>query len=114
MPALSTLISTSPSPGSGTGRSASCITSGPPNSSIWIARMGAGSLDGRLVAAPHQEPVQVSQEARLQVAAAHLRAQEAARGHALSEPVLVGRPRGRRAALDPVLAVLGPVVAAAP
>src|SRR3954451_8698342 len=41
MPARSTRISTSPSSGSGTGRSASCITSGPPNSSIWIARMGA-------------------------------------------------------------------------
>src|SRR3954449_6615742 len=43
MPARSTRISTSPSPGSGVGRSATCSTSGPPNSSIWIARMGAAA-----------------------------------------------------------------------
>src|SRR4051795_7641653 len=39
MPARETRIRTSPPPGSGVGRSASFSTSGPPNSSIWIARM---------------------------------------------------------------------------
>src|SRR5215212_11968925 len=43
MPARSTRISTSPSSGSGVGTSASCITSGPPNSSIRIARMVAAA-----------------------------------------------------------------------
>src|SRR3954451_16499472 len=34
-------MSTSPSPACGTGRSTTCRTSGPPNSSIWIARIGS-------------------------------------------------------------------------
>src|SRR5919201_1760261 len=37
-------MSTSPSPGSGRGRSTRRSTSGPPNSSIWMARMPSGSL----------------------------------------------------------------------
>src|SRR2546430_12595449 len=41
MPARSTRISTSPSPGSGTGTSTTCRPSGPPNSWIWMARIGA-------------------------------------------------------------------------
>ena len=39
-PAWLTLISVSSGPGSGTGRSATFKTSGPPNSVIWMARMG--------------------------------------------------------------------------
>src|SRR3954468_22655668 len=37
---------TSRSPGSGTGRSTSSRTSGPPNCVCWMARMGAGSYGG--------------------------------------------------------------------
>src|SRR6476661_1202668 len=43
MPARETRMSSSPSPGSGVGRSTSCRTSGPPNSCCWMARLGAGS-----------------------------------------------------------------------
>ena len=45
-PARVTLISTSPSAGSGRGSSASVSTSGPPNSVIWIARIGAEASEG--------------------------------------------------------------------
>src|SRR5438105_921749 len=47
MPQRSTLTSTSPSFGSGRSISLSCRTSGPPNSSIWIARMRAGDYSSR-------------------------------------------------------------------
>src|SRR5919109_3532102 len=47
MPARDTLISTCPSPGSGTGTSATLSTSGPPNSSIWTARMGGRAYPPR-------------------------------------------------------------------
>jgi hypothetical protein len=42
IPARETLMSTSPSAGTGRGRSTSWSTSGPPYSSIWIARMARG------------------------------------------------------------------------
>src|SRR5688572_3525558 len=44
MPARDTSISTSPSPGSGFGTSATRSTSGPPNSSIWTARISSAQL----------------------------------------------------------------------
>src|ERR687887_361260 len=49
MPACETFTSSSSSPGSGVGRSATLSTSGPPNSSICTARIAAGAYASRLV-----------------------------------------------------------------
>src|SRR3954466_9772529 len=94
IPARSTRISTSPAPGSGTGTSANCMTSGPPNSSIWIARIGAR----RLVTALAEEPVEHGDEVEavgvrpLEAPGASLAAQPCQRRGALAEAVLVSGP----------------------
>src|SRR4051794_22552248 len=118
IPAVSTRISTSPSPGSGTGRSATCITSGPPNSSIWIARMGAAGYSS--VAAFAQEPVERLHELRavrawpLQPPVPRLAPEVVERSCALAEVVLVGGPGRGRAELGAVAAAASALVHAKP
>src|SRR4051794_40013867 len=94
------------------------MTSGPPNSSIWIARMRGPAYSS--VAALAKEAVEHLHELRavragaLQPARPRLAAEVAERRGALAQVVLVGGPRGRGAELGAVGASAGALVRAQP